>query len=194
VTAAETLIDQLPPPEGGWTANILAAKDGPGFGFILKNLPKFTGVLTRDDAVKAIGGRVHELLRLDLGVILVGGWKKLSELQGYRNTNKYAPEETILVEITRHTLSSTHKPTLDIIVNQVKVDEVPFELKLAFIIDGAVLTIRDGKILSVSPGACKGSVELKCEGYSIAKRESAAMRVPAAWTFDPPIEIAALPR
>ena len=66
---------------------------------------------------------------------------------------------------------------------------MPFELKVALTLDGAVLTIRGGEIYSVSPGTCKASLELKCEGYTMLKRESAPVRLPGTWTFKEPVAI-----
>jgi hypothetical protein len=130
-------------------------------------------------------------MHVDLGVILIGAWRKLSELQNYTDADKYGPEETILVELTRHTVSSTHTPTLDIILNGKTIDTIKFELKLTILIDGAVLTIKGGRILSVSPGEMKGSAELKCETYKIINRETVPLRLPTAWTFEKPIDISA---
>ena len=106
-----------------------------------------------------------------------------------RTAASTGPDQTLLVEITRHTVTSSHKPSLDIIVDGVTIDKVPFELKLTVTLDGALLTICDGRILAVSPGACKVAGEFKCEGYSILKRESAPVRLPGTWTFKEPIPI-----
>ena len=180
----------MPPVQGGsWTDIASDAQENPAFGLIAKNLPRLDGLLTNVAALKEIAGRIPDLLRLDLGVVLVGGWKKIGELRAYTDAKKYPPEETIVVELTRHTIVSTHKPTLDIIVNHVKVDTLPFELKLTVTLDGALLTIRGGKIHAVSPGACKGSFELKCEGFSVLKQEPAPLRMPGKWTFKEPVEI-----
>ncbi len=166
ISTPGTVDELMPPVQGGsWTDIAIDTQENPAFGLIAKNLPKLDGLLTNVAAVKEIAGRIPDLLRLDLGVVLVGGWKKIGELRGYTDAKKYAPEETIVVELTKHTIVSSHKPTLDIIVNHVKVDTLPFELKLTVTLDGALLTIRGGKIYAVSPGACKGSFELKCEGF-----------------------------
>src|SRR5580765_6315461 len=119
----------MSPVQGGnWTDIAIDTQDNPAFGLIAKNLPKLDGLLTNAAAVRKIAGRIPDLLHLDLGVILVGGWKKIDELRGYTDAKKYGPEETVVVELTRHTIVSTHKPTLDIIVNHVKVDTLPFDL------------------------------------------------------------------
>jgi len=192
ITTTGTVDELLSPANGGsWADGLRGLNGGPVFARIVKNLPATGGLPA---AFGAIAARIPDLLRLDLGVILVGGWKKLEELRRYTDTAKYKPEETIVVELTRHIVSSVHKPTLDIVVDQVKVDTVPFELKITATIDSALLNIRGGKILSVSPGSCKGSLELKCEGYTVLKREPTAIRLPGTWTFGKPIKLEPLTR
>ena len=149
------------------------------------------GLLNNVRAFRTVAARIPDLLRLDLGVIIVGGWKKMAELRRYTDRAKYPPDEGVLVEVTQHTVTSTHKPSLDIVVNDQKVDTVAFELKLTITIDGAVLTIRDGKILAMSPRRARLGGELKCEGYTIFKRDSAP-RVPRTWTFKEPISLASV--
>lgn len=174
---------------GGWAESIKALEDGPAYVRIMKHLATSGGLMNNVEVFRTVGAGIADFLRLDLGVILVGGWKKMAELRGYTDRSKYGPDETILVEITQHTVTSKHKPSLDIVINGEKIDTVEFKLKLTITIDGAVLTIRDGRILAVSPGACKVGGELKCEDYTIFKRDSAPVRVPGTWTFKEPIEI-----
>lgn len=184
-------VEELITPDNGanWMETVTAAQQGPAFEIIGKSRPKLSALLTNANAVRAIAGRIPALLRLDLGVILIGGWKKIEELRTYTNAQKYGPEETIMVELTRHVINSTHDPNLEITVNHVKVDTMPFELKVSLTIDGAVLTIRGGKIHAVSPGTCKASLELKCEKYTLLKREPAPIRLPGTWTFKEPVAI-----
>ena len=174
---------------GRWAESIKALKDGPAYVRIMKHLATPGGLMNNVEVFRTVAAGIADFLRLDLGVILVGGWKKMAELRRYTDRSKYGPDETILVEITQHTVKSKHQPRLDIVINGQKIDTVAFELKLTITIDGAVLTIRDGMILAVSPGACKIDGELKCEDYTIFKRDPAPVRVPGTWTFKEPIEI-----
>ena len=185
-----TLIELFSEVQGGrWDESAKALEGGPAYTAILKRLATYGSLLSNVSAFRTVAARIPDLLRLDLGVIIVGGWKKVAELRRYTDRAKYPPGEGVLVEVTRHTVTSTHKPSLDIVVNDKKVDAVPFELKLTVTLDGALLTIRDGKIEAMSPGACKVGGELKCEGYAILKRDSAPIRVPGTWTFKEPIAI-----
>ena len=188
-----TLLELFSEVQGGrWEQAAKALEGGPAYAAIMKRLATHGGLISTVSGFRTIAARIPDLLRLDLGVIAVGAWKKRSELRGYTDRAKYGPEESVLVEVTRHVVTSTHKPKLDLVVNDVKFDSVPFELKLTVTLDGALLTIRDGKIEAMSPGACKVGGELKCEGYTILKRDSAPLKVPGTWTFKEPIAISAV--
>jgi len=192
-STAGTLVELFADLHGGtWAESVKALEGGPAYARIMQRLATHGGLMNGVDAFRTVAGRIADLLRLDLGVIIVGGWKKMAELRRYTDRAKYPPDEGVLVEVTRHTVTSTHKPSLDIVVNDMKVDEVPFELKLTVTLDGALLTIRDGKIEAMSPAACKAGGELKCEGYTILKRESAPIKVPGTWTFKEPIAISSV--
>ena len=129
ISTPGTIDELMPPANGGsWTDGPIVTEADPAFGIMARNLPNVGGLLAHAAAVRAIAARIPDLLRLDLGVVLVGGWKKLAELRSYTDPKKYGPEETVVVEITRHIITSVHRPTLDVIVNSVKVDTLPYRL------------------------------------------------------------------
>lgn len=172
-----------------WADGLTNLTSGPLFARLSRSLSVQGSVLNSAAVSKTAAARIPDLLRLDVGALLVSGWKKTTELRRYTDRTKYGPDETVFVELTRHTVTSAHKPTLDIVMDGVTIDTVPFELKFTLTLDGAVLTIRDGQILAVSPGSCKAGGELKCEGQSILKRELAPVKLPGTWTFKEPIPI-----
>jgi len=188
MTQIETAADLLSGPHGGDWVETLASAESPMFVRLTRALPAH-GFLNVSGAFKTIAARIPDLLRLDLGAIVVGGWKKVSELQRYADPAKYPPDETVFVTLGQHTVTSSHKPSLDIVVDGAKVDTVPFELKLTLTLDTATLTIRAGEVLAAAPGSCQAAGELKCEGYSLVKRESKTVKLPGKWTFKGPIRI-----
>ena len=187
-TQIETAADLLSGLPGGDWVEALTSAESPLFARLTRALPA-RGFLNVSGPFKTIAGRIPDLLRVDLGAILVGGWKKVRELERYADPAKCPPDETIFVKLGQHTVTSSHKPSLDIVVDGVKVDTVPFELKLTITLDTALLTIRGGEVLAVAPGACKAAGEFKCEGFSLVKRESRTVKLPGKWTFKQPIKI-----
>jgi hypothetical protein len=141
-------------------------------------------------AARAIVEKIPDLLRLDVGSLPVGAWKKYAELQKYRDSSAYPPGETMLVELAQHTIHSSDTPHLDVMVGESRVQRIDFALDLALDVEGAVLTVRDGKIWAVSLGSCKASGELTYKEYSLLKRESKPVALPGTYAFKEPIEIA----
>lgn len=189
--AAATTVGQLLHAVHGseWADGLVNLTAGPLLARLAKSLSIQGSVLNSAAASKTAAARIPDLLRLDVGALLVSAWKKTTEIEGYADRTKYGPDETVFVELTRHIVTSSHKPTLDIVVDGVTIDTVPFELKVTLTLDAAVLTIRDGQILAVSPGSGKAGGELKCEGLSILKRELTPVKLPGTWTFKEPIPI-----
>ena len=188
MTQIDTVGDLFSGLQGGDWVEALTSVESPLFARLTRALPGH-GFLNVSGPFKTIAARIPDLLRLDLGAILVGGWKKVAEFQRYADPARYPPDETIFVKLGQHTVTSSHKPSLDIVVDGVKVDTVPFELKLTVTLDTALLTIRAGEVLAVSPGTCKAAGEFKCEGYSLVRREPRSIKLPGRWTFKEPIRI-----
>jgi hypothetical protein len=89
ISTPGTIDELMPPAHGGsWTEGPIVTEAHPAFGIIARNLPKVDGLLAHAAAVRAIAARIPDLLRLDLGVVLVGGWKKLAELRSYTDAEE----------------------------------------------------------------------------------------------------------
>jgi hypothetical protein len=124
---------------GRWTESMKVLEGGPVYARIMKRLAPLGGAMNNVEAFRTLSASIANLLSLDLGVILVGGWKKMAELRRYTDREKYRPDETVIVELTRHTVTSTHKPILDLVADGLKIDAVPFDLELTITLDGALL-------------------------------------------------------
>lgn len=184
----DTVGDLLSGLQGGNWVEGLTSLESPLFARLTRALPGH-GFLNVSGAFTTIAARIPDMLHLDLGAILVGSWKKVSEFQRYADPSEYPPDETIFVKLGQHTVTSSHRPHLDIVVDGVKVDTVPFELRLTLTLDTALLTIRAGEVLAVAPGACRAAGQFTCEGYPLVKRESKAIKLPGRWMFKEPIKI-----
>lgn len=172
---------------GGWVEG-LTSLESPLFARLTRALPA-QGFLNVTGAFTTIAARVPDLLHLDLGAILVGAWKKVSEFQRYADPSRYPPDETVFVTLGQHTVTSSHRPHLDIVVDGVKVDTIPFEVTLTVTLEAALLTIRGGEVLAVAAGSGQAGAEFTCEGYTLVSRESRSIEFPGTWTFNPPIRL-----
>ena len=136
-----------------------------------------------------IAGALPDLLQVELAEVLGGGWKTGAELGRYADTQRYAPDETIVVELTTHVVTSRHRPRLEVLLDDQPCGRLDVEVEMALRIDGAVLTIKDGKIWKATTGACAASGRITCAGQTLSERESVPVPLPDAFVFDEPISI-----
>ena len=140
-------------------------------------------------ALMDIAGAIPDLLEVDLASVLSGAWKTDAELGRFADTQRYPPEETVIVELTTHVVTSRHRPHLEVLLDDEPCGRLDFEVEVAVRVDGAVLTIRDGNILKATTDACAASGRITCEGQTLAERESVPLQLPGAFVFDQPIRI-----
>ena len=128
---------------------------------------------------------------LDVGFddILFGAWKKYRELQQYTDTNKHSPDEVVLVPLVEHTITSTHRPYIDLFVNEKRVGHIVFTITLRLKLEGIVLKIQGGKIREVKAGACDGEGSLKIGDVPLAEGKLISFDLPGVITLTNGVEI-----
>lgn len=140
---------------------------------------------------KEIEAKIAEVLDVDIVGILLGGWKKYRQLQRYRDHTKYPPEETILLSLTEHSISSLHHPKIEILAEQVLLARLEFTITLALKLEGIVLKVRDGKIREICAGRCRGKGTLECAGVPLLEKETERFELPGRIDLGDGIEIPA---
>lgn len=139
-----------------------------------------------------IVGAIGDLL--EVGIIediFIKVWNEAQMFQRYLDRNRYPSNETIIVPLAEHTIRSTHRPRLEIRANEIMLQRIEFEIMLRVTLKGAILEIRDGKIMKVRTGECGGKVELRCEGLLLASEAFETRRLPGEIEFKDGIPIAA---
>ena len=127
-----------------------------------------------DDQVAAVA---HGLLDVDLGGLVIAGWGKWAELTAAAKRTFAAPDSSEVLELAVHTITSTHRPSVELLVNDVHVATVHFELGVKFVIKGLVATVQHGRLVAVHAGDCDLTATLAAEGRQLAKQE-ARLQVP----------------
>ena len=140
---------------------------------------------------KEIEAKLGEVLDVDIVGVLLGGWKKYRQLQQYRDTTKYPPEETILLSLTEHSIASAHHPKIEILAGEVPVGTLEFTITLALKLEGIVLKVRGGKIREIVAGRCRGKGTLECAGVALLEKETERFELPGRVSLGDGIEIPA---
>jgi len=119
-----------------------------------------------------------ELLNTSLREILVDAWKTSKILQKYRDREKYPPDEVHVVTIGEHTLHSKQNPRIEVLLNGANIRNIDFTVDLALVFEGAVLEIKDAKIIRIKTGSCKGTCTISCEDVVLTEEETESVELP----------------
>jgi hypothetical protein len=117
---------------------------------------------------------VDALLDLDLGALVVAGWKKHAALTSAAEQTRIAPETSAVVSLAEHTVSSCHKPYVDLLAREKRVARVHVELSVRVTVQGLAATVRGGRLVSLTGGSSEISARLAVEDRELAHRTARA--------------------
>jgi hypothetical protein len=161
------------------TADRLAAvEDAKSLRTLRDELSKRAPGVPWHAARAAIRGTMGDLLDGTVPELAAATWAKYHSLRKYADSKKYAPTERILVPLVTHTIRSVHKPRVEMLLGDEPVGGVEFEIELEFTVEGALLTIRGGRIVEMRVGSCRGKGTLSCAGIVIEERETQPWLLP----------------
>lgn len=113
---------------------------------------------------------VHGLLDLDLGGLVVAGWRKHADLRAAARRTAAAPGSAEVVELATHRVTSTHTPSVDLLVDGARVTTLHFELGVEFLVKALVGTVRDRRLVAFRVGSCDVTATLALEGSRLLTR------------------------
>jgi len=126
----------------------------------------------RQSADSQVATVAHGLLDLDLGNLVVAGWRKQGELAAAAERTAANPGSSEVVELASHRISSVHRPFVELLINGAHVATVNFELDIEFVVKALVVTVRNGHVVSLHTGACDLAATLAAEGLQLASRRA----------------------
>ena len=115
------------------------------------NLTKLTQQ-GREAADEQLASVTAGLLDLDLGDLLIYGWRTHERLVRAARQTRQMPGRREVVQLGTHRISSTHNPTIDLLIDGVKVHTFRFQLTVIFDIEVAAVIIQDGRLTALKAG------------------------------------------
>ncbi len=140
-------------------------------------------------AVYGVAGAIPHLLDIEVGTLLVGAWAGEGELGRYTDDQRYPPGEVVQVELTSHVVTSEHRPGVELIVHDQPHGQLHLTVSVTLQVEGASLTITDGKIWQAAAGACTANGRIACEGQVLAEFPPTRAELPAPLVFAEPVPI-----
>src|SRR5258705_1467873 len=134
----ETVLDLLFSP-GGDSAEalgreILSAGGSGELGHALADLPR----VTREAAVREVSTATAGLLDIDLIGLLVAGWRDVHDLASAARRTLTNPDSTELVDLATHQIAVTRNPSVDVMVDSLRVARVQLGLSVVFDVSALV--------------------------------------------------------
>ncbi len=163
---------------GGAGAAALESLESEGQTMAVKDALAEAAKVPWESVVEEVGEQIGKLSDIGLDDILLRAWAKYRHLRQYRDAEKYPPDETILVPLAEHSVTSTHKPYVEILVGERRVGRITFEIQLKLDLEGVVLKVRDGKIWEVKSGRCRGEGRITVGAATLIEKETPLIDLP----------------
>jgi hypothetical protein len=125
----------------------------------------------------------QELLDLDLGGLAAAGWRKHASLTEAAERTRADPGSSEVVDLASQRITSVHRPYVELLVDNVHVATVRFELRVEFLVKALVATVRHGHVTALGSGDCDVTATLTAENLQLVKQHgrldmSALIRLP----------------
>jgi hypothetical protein len=126
---------------------------------------------------------------IPLTTVLAEAWKIYKPLREYCDPVRHPPGETTTTELASHTVSSVQHPTVDFLVGEKSVFTLALDASVILELEGAVLTLGDGRFLELATGKSRVAASLSYRGAQLVKREFGAYKLPGKISFGEGIPI-----
>ena len=125
----------------------------------------------REAADREIASAVQEMLDLDLGELVVAGWRKQGQLAAAAERTAANPDSSEIVELAPHRITSVHRPVVELLIDDVPVASLDFELHVELVMTSLVATVRHGYLVALHSGSCDATATLAAEGRHVWRRQ-----------------------
>lgn len=124
-----------------------------------------------------------DMLAIPVPEVLMAGWRKYRELLAYADPERHPRGAQNEVPLAKHTFRSAWKPEVDILVNGAPVATLTFDVELELSLEGAVLVIQDGKVMTIATGECESSGKVSFHDRVLVERKSGTQALPGVIRF-----------
>jgi len=130
--------------------------------------------------VDGVAHAVQEMLDVPVTDVLVGAWNRSRDLRAAVQTTGESPNASMLVPLLAHTITSEHRPYVEVTKGEVPIARLVFPLRLEFRVEGMVLRVRQGRISDILGGSIKVKATLKFGDFVILDKALAPIVIPGS--------------
>ena len=133
----------------------------------VRNLSAST-VRTVDHEIGAVTSR---LLSMDLGDVLVAGWRKYQVLTDAARRTRQSPGTEEVLPLVSHRVTCTYLPRVELLVDEMRVHTFEFKMIVTFDLTGLSAVVAEGNLVALSGGDCLATGVLSLDDRVLVQRE-----------------------
>lgn len=135
-----------------------------------------------------VADHVCAFLQEDMVGVFAGAWTKFTELKKCaRETRRDG--STMDVSLADHNFTYEMQPHVDVLLNGVKVAEIPFKIDVTCVVSGLDLFLKQGCVYQVRSGKCDCKADILCAEKVVWTRKLAAVNLPGKLHLSKPIPL-----
>ena len=141
----------------------------------------------------AIGGALNRAvmsaLEIALDDVLGQAWSGWQEIREYADPEQTPPDDINVVPVSNHSIESTHKPSVDVVVRGVKVHSFAFNVATRIDVQGVNLVVQRGMIQEIRLASLKIGGSIKLHDRTLLEKDVAKVEFPGVIRLENPIPI-----
>ncbi len=141
-------------------------------------LEKEAGQIKWPVALEEVVKQVGILLNVPLGAVISTAWNKYRVLMKYSDAEKYSPDETFLVPFAEHTITSKHRPYIDVLIGDRRIGRIDFAIDISLTLKGFIAKVQGGRLREIRVGTCRAKGTIACEDFLLLEKESDSLELP----------------
>jgi len=121
----------------------------------------------------------------------VSAWQTWDDVKDKAQKSRLSPTAPFSCTLLEHTIESTLHPYVKVLLGSELVQEIDFDVTLATQIDGLILNLLGGNLVSFQPGRCEWSGNIALQGTRLIERQLAQLDLPGRVVLKQPIPLSA---
>ncbi len=130
-----------------------------------------------------------EALQTKLLAAWVSAWHTYNELKEKAERSRNAPSVAVTCTLEEHSIESSLHPYVKVLLGEKLIQRVDFDVALETEIDGLILNLKNGSIVSLQVGRCQWSGTISIQGTELLTRSLAELDLPGRIVLKNPISL-----
>ena len=142
-----------------------------------------------NDMRSEIGDVMTDALRTNVLGAWVSAWQTCKEVTDKTEKSHNFPDTPVSCTLAEHSIDSTLHPYVEVSYGQKVIQRIDFEVTLSTQIDGLILNLKAGNLVSIQPGRCECSGTITMQGVDLLERKLAEVNLPGNLILKHPIPL-----